>query len=379
MSAPEDRVAQALREIAEFGAAEAWEFSPADARREARRRPVAVFAAHLGATSNASRARQPGVWSHRVMVVAVAAVILAVFFVPLPHVSLFRRLVTPAKPSTSTSVPIIVPNRATPCTTTVHGVTQGPHGLIELPVDPGRIISRSRATEVAAGYGNGSTAKLTSWTEVSMLFTAGGTAAHGWNPPKTLTDAPWAPLWAVEIRSTSQASRPDVVALVAARSAVVDYRIPAGHWFAALSDRDPTLKGCPGGTTARLPFGVLTRDEEAFVVAKSTGIVAGRGRSSAILKLTTIRALDKANPDLFGGCVHQDCSLDELVWPWITIISAEPGETLACLPPSASYPPGYQPKQVRSYVGISLDGNSEIDCHGVPLWVTRLRDLAPPN
>ena len=33
MSAPEDRVTQALREIVEFGAAEPWEFSPADARR----------------------------------------------------------------------------------------------------------------------------------------------------------------------------------------------------------------------------------------------------------------------------------------------------------------------------------------------------------
>ena len=138
---------------------------------EDRDKVMAVVLTELGrrkvASESPSRQRQPGPWTHRVMVVAVAAVILAVFFVPLPHVSLFRRLVTPAKPSTSTSVPIIVPNRATPCTTTVHGVTQGPHGLIELPVDPGRIISRSRATEVAAGYGNGSTAKLTSWTEVS--------------------------------------------------------------------------------------------------------------------------------------------------------------------------------------------------------------------
>jgi hypothetical protein len=51
------------------------------------------------------RRRQPGPWTHRVMVVAVAAVILAVFFLPLPHVSLFKHLVTPAKPSTATSVP----------------------------------------------------------------------------------------------------------------------------------------------------------------------------------------------------------------------------------------------------------------------------------
>jgi hypothetical protein len=105
MSAPEDRVAQALREIVEFGAADPWEFSPADARREARRRPVTVIAAHLGATSHAGRPRQPGVWPHRVMVVAVAAVILAVFFVPLPHISLFRRFITSSNSSIATTGP----------------------------------------------------------------------------------------------------------------------------------------------------------------------------------------------------------------------------------------------------------------------------------
>ena len=36
-------------------------------------------------------------------ILAVAAVILAVFFVPLPHVSLFKHLVTPTKPSTPTT------------------------------------------------------------------------------------------------------------------------------------------------------------------------------------------------------------------------------------------------------------------------------------
>jgi hypothetical protein len=45
--------------------------------------------------------------------VLVAAVILAVFLVPLPHVSLFRRLVTPAKSSTPTSVPTTVPSTST--------------------------------------------------------------------------------------------------------------------------------------------------------------------------------------------------------------------------------------------------------------------------
>ena len=51
------------------------------------------------------RRRQPGQWRHRLMVVAVAAAILVVFFVPLPHLSLFKRFVTPTKQSTATSVP----------------------------------------------------------------------------------------------------------------------------------------------------------------------------------------------------------------------------------------------------------------------------------
>src|SRR5208283_3945430 len=69
-----------------------WPFSPSDVTEQAphprrhRRRP------------------RPGPWTHRLMVVAVAAVILVVFFVPLPHLSLFHRLVTPTKTST-TSVP----------------------------------------------------------------------------------------------------------------------------------------------------------------------------------------------------------------------------------------------------------------------------------
>jgi hypothetical protein len=43
---------------------------------------------------------------HRVLVVAVAAVILVVFFVPLPHISLFRRLVAPAT-VTNGALPVV--------------------------------------------------------------------------------------------------------------------------------------------------------------------------------------------------------------------------------------------------------------------------------
>jgi hypothetical protein len=46
--------------------------------------------------------RQPGPWTHRLMIIAVAAAILVVFFVPLPHLSFFKRLVSPAKISPAT-------------------------------------------------------------------------------------------------------------------------------------------------------------------------------------------------------------------------------------------------------------------------------------
>jgi hypothetical protein len=48
-------------------------------------------------------------WTHRAGVIAVAAAIVVVFFVPLPHVSLFHSLVTPAKVGTPTNPPTKLP------------------------------------------------------------------------------------------------------------------------------------------------------------------------------------------------------------------------------------------------------------------------------
>jgi hypothetical protein len=46
-------------------------------------------------------------WTHRAVVIAVAAAIVVVFFVPLPHVSLFHNLVTPAKVAVPTKLPVV--------------------------------------------------------------------------------------------------------------------------------------------------------------------------------------------------------------------------------------------------------------------------------
>ena len=97
-----------------------------------------------------------------------------------------------------------------------------------------------------------------------------------------------------------------------------------------------------------------------------------------ILKLTTVSVLNRADPGLYGGCVQQNCSLNELVWPTIVVVRAPAGKTLACLPPWASYPPGYRPKQVSQYVTIGVEGNAGIFCGAVPTWVNQLQDLAPP-
>jgi len=58
-------------------------------------------------------AGQFGSWTHRAVVIAVAAAIVVVFFVPLPHVSLFKRLVAPAKvaPARTTTAPICPPDQ----------------------------------------------------------------------------------------------------------------------------------------------------------------------------------------------------------------------------------------------------------------------------
>lgn len=56
-----------------------------------------------------ARRRQASRWSHRVWVIAVAAAILVVFFVPLPHLNLFRRIVSPSGQLTPSGVP---PKRA---------------------------------------------------------------------------------------------------------------------------------------------------------------------------------------------------------------------------------------------------------------------------
>ena len=152
-------------------------------------------------------------------------------------------------------------------------------------------------------------------------------------------------------------------------------RRPLG-WFEALTDRDPTLhRGCPGGTSARLPFGIMTRHEEAYTLRGSGGSSSVRGvrvKNIVIMRLTTISAIH------YIGCTKQDCGPYDLLWPRIEVTQAPPGKTLPCPPPWAMGPSGNRhSRPTKQYFSISAGGNSESGCGPLLRWVSRLRDLAP--
>jgi hypothetical protein len=279
-------------------------------------------------------------------------------------------------------------------------VTFNAPGEVSLPIAPGPIVTASRAVSVArqASHRTRSTAqaKLTTWTEIAAVLQAGHNAV-AISKPAHVTDAPWQPAWAVLLSgphsrfsssssrtSTGSSNEPsssvgELVIIDAASGKVWKTMATPSHqsWYAALTNRDPTTRGCPGGSTARLPFGVLTRDEAAYTGAHAAALPTQGGTTSMVLKLTTVPALNRADPGLYGGCIQQNCSLRELVWPTMVVVHAAPGETLACLPPWASSPDGYQPKRVHQYVTISVAESTAIYCGGIPRWVQQLRDLAP--
>jgi len=95
LSPVEAEVASRLRQVADEAADLYWPFSARDV--------IEVVPTWSGARrphGGSLRRRRP--WTHRLMVVAVAVAIVVVFFVPLPHLNLLKRLVSPAKPSPAT-------------------------------------------------------------------------------------------------------------------------------------------------------------------------------------------------------------------------------------------------------------------------------------
>ena len=383
-SATEREVAARLNAAADWAGSLSWPLLAADVTGGAALAPSApgwVKGRH-GRSKDGTpvRLRPRVVWAALVSAAIAVAVVV-------PQISSHTNSASRTRTTSSTSPPSdkgggSVSNAA--CTKTVNGVVVWNGEVFQLPVSPGRIISRSEAISIARGHVLDTTAqsvapgagvaKLSSWTEVSKLY-----PEPGENVPSSPTGDPWRPIWVVLLPthpSDGVAATSPVwymVAMDAAKGGRLVSMQVGRAWFSSLSDRDPGLKGCPGGSSARVPFGVLTRDEEAYAVHAQQP-----PGTEVVSKLTTVPALNHADPGLYGGCVRQNCSLDELVWPTIFVYEAPPGRTLSCLPGSVSVPPGYHPKQVKEYYTLSVPGNGEIGCGPIPAALANLKDLAPP-
>jgi hypothetical protein len=263
-----------------------------------------------------------------------------------------------------------------------------PPGSVSLPIAPGPMVTRPAAIAAARRLVHvlvaTAEAKLSSWTEVTTVMGAGNNGAGAPAAAPSAVAAPWEPIWIVLLHATDRTvghrtavPMPELVVVAAAtgQSALTEAR-GGPSWSGALTDRDPTLGGCPGGSRVRVPFGVLTRDEETYAVGAESVPSSRPGTTSMIVKLTTVAALDRADPGLYGGCLRQDCSLNELVWPTITVVRSLSGRTHAC--PIDSSPSGYRPPQVKEYTTITVAGSGETACGPVPHWVSQLKDLSPP-
>jgi hypothetical protein len=261
-------------------------------------------------------------------------------------------------------------------------VTFSAPGIIALPGRPGRIISRSAAITTArhaagaqAGQPGRAVAKLSSWTEIQTLASRKMQVAVS---SAVLTADPWRPVWAVRLAGSRGSGGSPKVEVVSAVSGQVELGIgDRDSWFAGLTDRAANdARQCPGGSSTLVPFGVLTRDEQASITHPP---VTRQARTSVRLVLSTVPAVNKADRGLYGGCVQQNCSINQLVWVSITIVRAVAGKTVACLPGDVSVPAGYKPKQVKQYYAVDIPDGVGIGCGPVPAALQALNDLAPPD
>jgi hypothetical protein len=268
--------------------------------------------------------------------------------------------------------------------TVARNVWFDPPGLVSLPLSPGRVISRSAAARTARRVSGlrlaRAVAKLSSWAELVAMLTAGRSGADVSKVPGVFNSGRWQAVWAVLLIHRSGGTATLVVLDAATGQPVVTAPTgPHPSWFAALTDRSSTIaRRCQGGSRARLPFGVLTRNEESYVTRAQAGLRVDHATTSESLTLTTVSALNRADSAIYGDCVQQGCSIAELVWVAITTVRADPGTTVACLPRSAGAPSRYRPAQVRQYYGVVVPGNTAIYCRKLPSAIARLKDLAPP-
>jgi hypothetical protein len=245
-----------------------------------------------------------------------------------------------------------------------------------LPVDPGPVVTRNAAVAAARRSATVrsrvASAKLTSWTEASTLMSAhtGRTAPSA---PDPLRARPWRPVWAVLLSAARERSLVVVDGVTGKTVTVLDPGPPA--WYSALTDRADA--DCPGGSSARLPFGVLTRDEESYAVGVGSAHWPAGVEGSTRIVLSTVPEVNKADPGMYGGCIQQNCWTTQLVWVTITIVHGIGGHRLRCPPPGISVPPGYRSHKVRQTFSVNVPDNAEAGCGPVPRRIRALKDLAP--
>jgi len=245
-----------------------------------------------------------------------------------------------------------------------------------LPVDPGTVVTRNDAVAAAMRSASGksrvATAKLTSWTEASTLLSAhtGRTAPSA---PDPLRARPWRPVWAVLLSAAGERSLVVVDGGTGNTVTVLDPGPPG--WYVAMTDRAGA--GCPGGSSARLPFGVLTRDEESYAVGVGSAHWPPGVQGSTRIVLSTVPEVNKADPGMYGGCIQQNCWITQPVWVTITTVRGIGGHRLQCPPPGVSVPAGYRSHKVRQTFSVNVPDDAETGCGPVPRRIRALKDLAP--
>ena len=246
-----------------------------------------------------------------------------------------------------------------------------------LPVAPRRVVARRAAIAAAKRRAGGDSqlalAKLTSWTEVAEVVSAhSGRQAPA--APELLGATPWRPVWAVLL--SGRADHRSLVVVDAAKGqAIAELNDGPRGWYSALTDR--AGGGCPGGSSAQLPFGVLTRAEESYATGLDSAQWPAGFSGSKRIVLSTVTDVNKADPDLDGGCIQQNCMISQLIWVTITTERGIGRHRLTCPPPSVSVPAGYRPDEVRQTFVVDVADNEEIGCGPLPRRIAALKDLAP--
>jgi hypothetical protein len=120
---------------------------------------------------------------------------------------------------------------------------------------------------------------------------------------------------------------------------------------------------------------VLTRNEAAATGPRPAARDAG---TTVRLVLSTVPAVNKADRNLYGGCVLQNCSIDQLVWVTIATEHAAPGKSLSCLPNGVPVPPHYKPRYAKQYYTVAVQLSYNSNCGPLPKALQKLTDLAPP-